>query len=109
MPTAMRRRGKPKNQMATIHLLYSGKPCCRPDFPDNVFVFRRIDTELPADVVQKMQSLPEEVKKAVEGRRLKFGTQYEQITVGFEHAKIAPYSPTAEDVEATDWELYGEE
>lgn len=90
----------------------NGKLIRRTSWVPDHFVFMQIPSRIPADVVPKMQSVPD-VAKAVFKRR--FENETEQIDaihyvdqlayVGFS-STISGWSPIANDCLADNWELY---
>ncbi|AXP79181.1 hypothetical protein CJ739_81 [Mariniflexile rhizosphaerae] len=78
---------------------------------DKKFVFRQVPAEIPAEVVPKMQSLPQKVKDYFQGT---FEDENKQIAsiyyrdqlvlVGLSNS-ITSYSPSVSDTLAIDWEI----
>lgn len=89
--------------------LQAGVPCrrsgWRPITPavGAPFVFKQVPSEVPAAIIPKMTSLPQQVKDLVvaRGLPLRYDNQFAQVSVDNE---VSGYTPAPEDLLANDWE-----
>lgn len=69
-----------------------------------LFVFRQVPSEIPAEVIPKMQSLPDSVK-AEFGRRGGGITYQNQLAIVYPDNSIHGWAPSVSDSLAEDWEI----
>jgi len=90
-----------------IEAMEEGKMVTREDLPDNMFLFKRSETEVKPDIVPKMNSLPESVKKKLQetGYSLEFFSQINQVVIKEEDetAYITNYDIQNADVFGDQW------
>src|SRR5690606_2507951 len=93
-----------------IQALNEGKRVRRESWhSDKRFVFRQVPSEIPKEVIPKMQSLPDTVKafflKTFEEEQIAAIYYSDQLAlVGMSNC-ITSYSPTVSDSFASDWEI----
>ena len=95
-----------------LEALRVGKLVRRSIWEPGHFIFMQIPSQIKAEIVPKMQSVPDAAKKVFEKR---FNDETEQIDaiyyanqfayVGFSNL-ISGYSPSPEDCFAEDWESF---
>jgi len=71
-----------------------------------LFVFMQVPSIIDIDIVQRMQSLPAQVKLQFLKRNLDFISYNNQLAIVNEINSISSWSPSVEDIMATDWKLY---
>lgn len=89
--------------------LQAGVPCrrsgWRPITPavGAPFVFKQVPSEVPAAIIPKMTSLPQQVKDLVvaRGLPLRYDNQFARVSADNE---VSGYAPAPEDLLANDWE-----
>lgn len=86
--------------------LLEGFPIRRSGWDKGMFIFRQVPANIDLDIVPKMQSLPEEVKKEFIKRGLKTINYDNQIAIVNSENRIWSWSPRIEDLFADNWELY---
>lgn len=71
-------------------------------------VFRQVPSEVPADIIPRMTSLPPDVKKLIEGRGkpLRYSNQ---LAILDAENNVNGWTPNTSDALSTDWIIYGEE
>ena len=95
-----------------IQALNEGKMVARQGW-DNLFVFKQVPSMVDKDIVPKMTSLPDAVKKEFEFRFRK-ESNYDiasicysnQLAIVQKSNLIQGYSPSVEDSLANDWFIY---
>lgn len=76
------------------------------------FVFRQVPSQIPQEIVPKMQSLPDSVKEEFARRFQDENFQVDSIYYDNQFAYvnesnlIQSYSPSVEDCQAEDWIIY---
>lgn len=96
-----------------IQALNEGKMVARVGW-DNLFVFKQIPSIIDKEIVPKMTSLPDAVKKEFEFRFTE-ESNYQiasicyanQLAIVQKSNLIQGYSPSVEDTLANDWFIYG--
>ena len=95
-----------------IEAIRNGSPVRRQSWGQNKkFIFRQVPSIIPADIVQKMQSLPEPVKKNFaktfldEKQQIKEIYYDNQIALVGMSMLISAYAFSAADILAEDWEI----
>lgn len=79
---------------------------------DNIFVFMQIPAVISADVVPKMQSLPQAAKEYFqmqfndENAQINSITYMNQFAIVHKSNLIEGWAPSVADICATDWEIY---
>ena len=79
---------------------------------EKLFIFKQAPSRIPGEIVPKMTSLPEQVKKQFMAtfvdERLQISSIYysDQLAVVGLYNKIDSYSVSADDIFANDWEVY---
>ena len=95
--------------------LKNGQRVSRTIWPEHTFIFRQVPSTIPADVIPKMQSLPQSVKDEFVFRfgdesfqidRIYYSDQIAQVNVS---NLIVGFSPSVSDIFATDWILEEEQ
>lgn len=93
-----------------LALLENSKMVRRQSWPNGHFIFQQVPSIINKDIVPKMQSLPEDVKKEFEARfnnpDLQIDSIYysNQIAYVGDSNLIVGYSLSNSDVLASDWE-----
>lgn len=82
--------------------LKEGKPVRRVIWAPGVYAFRQVPSEVPVDVIQKMTSLPTEVKEYAKANNkpLRYSNQLARIN---KDNYVSGWAPSPEDVLAVDW------
>jgi hypothetical protein len=90
---------------ATLIYLEKGIPMCRRSWESGRFVFKQIPAEIGADIIPKMQSVPEKVKKIMLHRNqtLKYTNQLAMVDAD---GHVTSWSPNADDLFADDWQVF---
>jgi hypothetical protein len=93
-----------------IQALNDGKRVRRSSWhQDKRFIFRQVPSEIPKEVVPKMQSLPQTVKdfflKTFEEEQIDAIYYSDQLALVGLSNSITSYSPTVADSFASDWEI----
>lgn len=73
----------------------------------NLFVFRQVPSEVPAEIIPKMTSLPPAVKAVL----VKSGapiTYQNQFCIVYPDNSLHGWQPSGSDALATDWQIHGE-
>lgn len=86
-----------------VQALKEGKRVAREGWNGKgLFVFRQVPSEIPADFIPKMQSLPESVKDELSrrGGGIRYSSQFALVKPD---NTINGWAPSASDVEAEDW------
>lgn len=105
---------KPFNFHTAFELMQEGIPVSRGSWPENTFVFKQMCTNVHADIVENMTSLPEKVKTVFINRRnvkddfgfnqsLKYRKQFCKVD---KDNFIEGYLPNGDDLFAEDWFIY---
>ena len=96
-----------KNQSSgqAIEAAKQGRRISRAAWPAGVFVFLQVPSTVPASVIPKMSSLPDDVKAELicRGWPLTYSNQLARVDEG---SNITGWSPGAADVLALDWEIH---
>ena len=97
------------NFTVALLALEEGKRIAREDFDEGCFLFKRKDTEVPLDVVPKMNSLPETVQRELVevGYPLSFYSQINIVNIKPEDETtyISDYTPNAADLFGDQWRV----
>ena len=88
-----------------LEAVKKGEMICRNNW-QGLFVFMQVPSIIDIDIVQRMQSLPEQVKLKFLKRNLDFISYNNQLEIVNELNSISNWSPSVEDLMATDWKLY---
>lgn len=72
-----------------------------------LFVFRQVPSQVPAEIIPKMTSLPQAVKDVLvkAGRPI---TYQNQFCIVYPDSSLHGWQPSGSDALATDWEIHGE-
>jgi hypothetical protein len=105
---------------AVVEALKEGKICLRLGW-GNGFIFRQVPSEVPHEIIPRMTSLPPAVKDVLyPGSGLTFGsgwgsrldrapiTYQNQVALVRPDNSIHGWSPSVEDIFASDWVIYGD-
>ena len=92
------------NFARATELLNYGIPVCRKKDLSH-FIFKQVPSNISIDIVPKMQSLPDAVRRVFinRGKDISYSNQ---LAIVNDDNEISGYSPSVEDVLATDWEVY---
>lgn len=91
-----------------ITALEQGKIVSREGWNGNgMFVFRQVPSEVPAEIIPRMTSLPEAVKAVLveRGGRITYQNQFALVKPD---NSIHGWVPSSADCLATDWRIHGE-
>lgn len=93
-----------------IEALKDGKVVQRTSFPTkDTFVFMQVKSQIPKEVVPKMQSLPQSVKdffqKKFDNEGYSAISYRDQLAIVGSHLSIKGWSPSVEDTLAEDWRI----
>ena len=102
------------NFETAFKLMQEGIPMSRNSWPKDTFVFAQHWTNVPANIVEKMTSLPEKVKTVFMNRRqiqddlefnqeLKYRKQFCKVD---SNNFLEGYLPNGDDLFAEDWFIY---
>ena len=86
-----------------IEALNAGRRVCRGE-GDGTFIFRQVPSEIPAEVIPRMTSLPEEVKAHLSARGLPLNYR-NQFAIVLPNSEIHGWAPTPGDSLANDWRI----
>lgn len=90
-----------------VNALEEGKMCARSSWEPGTFIFRQVPALINAEIIPKMQSLPDSVKAEFERRNVA-GIVYEnQIAIVNADSVIMGWSALPHDCLATDWVVIG--
>lgn len=70
----------------------------------NCFIFKQIPSVIPYHFIPQMKSLPQSVKDEFERRGADI-TYSDQLAIVYDDNRIVGYSPSVEDINATDWRI----
>lgn len=84
--------------------LKKGEMVCRNNW-QGLFVFMQVPSIIDIDIVQRMQSLPTQVKLQFLKRNIDFISYNNQLVIVNDINSISGWSPSVEDLMATDWKL----
>lgn len=88
-----------------VEALKAGKRVARRGWNGaGMFVFMQVPSEIPADIIPKMQSLPESVKAVLSERGLpiRYSNQFALVK---QDNSINGWAPSSADTLADDWEI----
>lgn len=72
-------------------------------FDPDLFVFKQVPAEIPPEIVQKMQSLPERAKEAVAQYEMPLRYVDQCCICNRKTGKVTSWTPSYEDIFAEDW------
>lgn len=72
-------------------------------FDPDLFVFKQVPAEIPPEIVQKMQSLPERAKEAVAQYEMPLRYVDQCCICNRKTGKVTSWVPSCEDIFAEDW------
>lgn len=83
----------------------SGSPIRRTGWDKGVFIFRQVPANIPAEIIPKMQSLPDQVKQVFIDRKVNNISYDNQAAMVMNNNEICSWSASVEDLFANNWEL----
>lgn len=75
----------------------------RANWDDNVFIFAQVPADINEEIIPKMQSLPEVVKREIIEAGIT-SLSYQNQICKFDNGNITYYTPTGNEIFADDWE-----
>lgn len=75
----------------------------RANWDDNVFIFAQVPAYINEEIIPKMQSLPEVVKREITEAGIT-SLSYQNQICKFDNGNITYYTPTGNEIFADDWE-----
>lgn len=75
----------------------------RTNWDDNVFIFAQVPAYINEEIIPKMQSLPEVVKREITEAGIT-SLSYQNQICKFDNCNITYYTPTGNEIFADDWE-----
>lgn len=75
----------------------------RVNWDDNVFIFSQVPAYINEEIIPKMQSLPEVVKREITEAGIT-SLSYQNQICKFDNGNITYYTPTGNEIFADDWE-----
>lgn len=89
-----------------IHALHEGKMVAREGWNGiGLFVFKQVPSTITTDIIERMQSLPDSVKKEFAQRGISINYSNQLALVDTEN-NISGWSPSTSDALANDWIIY---
>lgn len=85
-----------------LEALRQGGIVSRAEWMASGVIFRQVPSMVPADIIPRMTSLPPAVKAMAASRNLPLRYQ-NQFAVLTPYNDVRSWSPSIEDIEATDW------
>ena len=79
----------------------------RSGWDENKYVFKQVPAQISTDIIPKMQSVPDSVKQR-KMIPINCSLKYEfQLAMVEGESRISSWTPTAEDIFASDWLIFG--
>lgn len=75
----------------------------RANWDDNMFIFTQVPAYINEEIIPKMQSLPEVVKREIIEAGIT-SLSYQNQICKFDNGNITYYTPTGNEIFADDWE-----
>lgn len=75
----------------------------RANWDDDVFIFSQVPAYINEEIIPKMQSLPEVVKREITEAGIT-SLSYQNQICKFDNGNITYYTPTGNEIFADDWE-----
>lgn len=75
----------------------------RANWDDDMFIFAQIPANINEEIIPKMQSLPEVVKREITEAGIT-SLSYQNQICKFDNGNITYYTPTGNEIFADDWE-----
>ena len=75
----------------------------RANWDNNVFIFAQVPAYINEEIIPKMQSLPEVVKREITEAGIT-SLSYQNQICKFDNGNITYYTPTGNEIFADDWE-----
>lgn len=75
----------------------------RANWDDDVFIFAQVPADINEEIISKMQSLPEIVKREITEASIT-SLSYQNQICKFDNGDITYYTPTVNEILADDWE-----
>ena len=98
--------GKDMNNFGkAVEALKRGAFIRRAGWDGRKYVFKQVPAEISTDIIPKMQSVPDSVKEKM--MSLNVSLKYEfQLAIVEGESRISSWTPTAEDIFASDWLIF---
>lgn len=90
-------------------LLNDGYVMRRNEWNKNIAVYKQVESMVGEEIIPKMTSTSPQLKQIFAERGdkfLNFVNQFAQLTFESFFTKIQSYTPTVEDLQSVDWEIY---